>query len=69
MTCCADDITFAGLICKFDKNTSLNTGDWALINAKIKIEFHPLYQRKGPVLYVQSTAFAVKPNPELATFY
>lgn len=69
MTCCADDITFAGLICNFKKDTTLNTGDWILLTAKIKIENHPLYGRKGPVLYVESTSFAVKPNPELATFY
>ena len=69
MTCCADDITFAGLICNFSKETTLNTGDWVLLTAKIKIENHPMYQRKGPVLYAENTAFAVKPNPELATFY
>ena len=69
MTCCADDITFAGLICKFKKSVSINTGEWILLTAKIKIEFHPLYNRIGPVLYAECTAFAVKPNPELATFY
>ncbi len=69
MTCCADDITFAGLACNFKKDVSLNTGDWILLTAKIKIEYHPMYNRQGPVLYAESTAFAVKPNPELATFY
>ena len=69
MTCCADDITFAGLVCKFNKPISLNTGDWVLLTAKITIENHPMYNRMGPVLNAQSTAFAVKPNPELATFY
>ena len=69
MTCCADDITFAGLVCDFKKDTTLNTGDWILLTAKIKIENHPMYHRSGPVLYAESTAFAVKPNPELATFY
>ena len=69
MTCCADDITFAGLVCKFKKETTLNTGDWALVTAKIKVEHHPMYNRVGPVLYAESTSFAVKPNPELATFY
>ena len=69
MTCCTDDITFAGFVCKFPNDTTLNTGDWALLTAKIKIEHHPMYNRVGPVLYAESTAFAVKPNPELATFY
>ena len=69
MTCCADDITFGGLICNFKKESSLKTGDWVLLTAKVKIENHPMYNRQGPVLYAESTAFAVKPNPELATFY
>lgn len=69
MTCCADDIAFAGLVCTFSKDTTLKTGDWVLLTAKIKIEDHPMYQRSGPVLYAQSTAFAVKPDPELAMFY
>lgn len=69
MTCCADDITFGGLICNFKKESTLNTGDWVLLTAKVKIENHPMYNRQGPVLYAESTAFAVKPNPELATFY
>ena len=69
MTCCADDITFGGLICNFKKDSTLNTGDWILLTAKIKVENHPMYQRRGPVLYAESTSFAVKPNPELATFY
>ena len=69
MTCCADDIAFGGLVCNFKKDTSLKTGDWILLTAKIKVENHPMYHSTGPVLYAESTAFAVKPNPELATFY
>ena len=69
MTCCADDITYAGLVCKFKKATTINTGEWVLLTATINIEHHPMYNRVGPVLYAESTSFAVKPNPELATFY
>ena len=69
MTCCADDITFGGLVCKFKKPVNLKTGDWILLTAKIEIENHPMYHRSGPVLYAETTSFAVKPNPELATFY
>lgn len=69
MTCCADDITFAGLVCNFKKDSALKTGDWVLLTAKIKIENHQMYHTKGPVLYAENTSFAVKPNPELATFY
>ena len=69
MTCCADDIAFGGLVCNLKKETTLNTGDWILLTARISVENHPMYNRRGPVLYAETTAFAVKPNPELATFY
>ena len=29
-------------ISKFKKETTLNTGDWALVTAKIKVEHHPM---------------------------
>ena len=69
MTCCADDIAYSGLVCNFTKPTNLKTGDWVLLTAEIKIEKHPMYPRRGPVLYARSTDFAVAPSPELATFY
>ena len=69
MTCCADDIAYSGLVCHLPKATSLKTGDWILVTAEIKLENHPMYPRRGPVLYARSTDFAVAPNPELATFY
>ena len=47
----------------------IKTGDWVLLTAEIKIEKHPMYPRRGPVLYARSTDFAVAPSPELATFY
>lgn len=69
MVCCADDIAYSGLVCHFKEKTELKTGDWILVTADIKLEEHPMYPRKGPVLYARKTAFAVAPNPELATFY
>ena len=69
MVCCADDISYSGLVCHMSAETSLKTGDWILLTAKIRIEDHPMYPRRGPVLYAVSTDFAVAPNPELAMFY
>ncbi len=69
MTCCADDIAFQPMVCIFADKTSLKTRDWATLTGKIKVEKHKLYNSEGPVLYVESTDFAVAPVPELATFY
>lgn len=69
MTCCAEDISYAGLVCHLEKAATLKTGDWITVTASIKLEKHPMYPRKGPVLYARSTGFAVAPNPEVATFY
>ena len=34
-----------------------------------KVEKQKLYRGEGPVIYVESTEFAVKPEQEVATFY
>ena len=69
MTCCADDIAYSGLVCKLPEKTGLKTGEWVTVTAKVSYESCVLYTGKGPVLYADSTAFAVKPEREVATFY
>ena len=69
MTCCADDIAYHPLVCIFQEPSSLKTRDWVTFTGKIKVEKHKLYRGVGPVLYVTSTDFAVKPAQEVATFY
>jgi hypothetical protein len=69
MTCCADDIAFHGLVCKFPENVDFKTRDWLTVTAAFKIENHKLYNRLGPVLYVKTWQEGEKPDPEIATFY
>ena len=69
MTCCADDIQYSGLVCHFKAPVSMNTMDWVTVKGVIQLEKHKLYRSKGPVLYVESTEFAVPPKQEVATFY
>ncbi len=69
MTCCADDIQYSGLVCIFKDTVKLKTRDWITVKGKIKIEMTKLYRQPGPVLYVESTEFAVPPKQEVATFY
>lgn len=69
MTCCVDDIQYSGMICIFKEENKLKTRDWVTVKGKLKIEPHKLYRNQGPVLYVESTEFAVPPKQEVATFY
>ena len=69
MTCCADDITFSGLVCNFDRDVSFQTGEWVMITAKIRIESHKLYGSEGPVLYATDVAATSEPKSPVATFY
>ena len=69
MTCCVDDIQYGGMICVFKTPVNIKTRDWITVKGTVKIEKHKLYQAKGPVLYVENTEFAVKPQQEVATFY
>jgi len=69
MTCCADDIQYSGLVCVFSKSTNLKTRDWVTVKGSIRVEKHKMYRSQGPVLYVESTEFAVPPKQEVATFY
>ena len=69
MTCCVDDIQYGGLISIFTQNTSLKNEDWVTVKGTVKIEKHSLYRSQGPVLYVESTEFAVPPKHVVATIY
>ena len=69
MTCCVDDIQYGGLISIFSKNIALKNEDWVTVKGTVKIEKHRLYRSHGPVLYVESTEFAVPPKQIVATFY
>lgn len=69
MTCCEADIQYGGLVCVFKETTKLKTRDWITVKGTLKIEANKLYNQPGPVLYVESTEFAVPPKQEVATFY
>ena len=68
MTCCIDDVQFCGLACIFAKAPALDTGDWAVLEGKIKIESNKLYRTHGPVIYVKDYAISSAPREEIATF-
>lgn len=71
MTCCADDISFAGMVCNWDKAKvrAMAKDQWVTVTAKIEVKFHSMYRGKGPVLTATEVRVAKKPEPEVATFY
>ena len=69
MTCCAEDMQFAGFICNYEHADRLSTGNWAYVTAKLQFVYHPVYQQKGPVLAVEQVAFTTPPEEPIATFY
>lgn len=68
MTCCADDIQFAGLVCNYDNTAVLPDRKWVIVEAVISIENHKVYGRTGPVLNVTTAVLTSAPEQEVATF-
>lgn len=51
MTCCADDMTFLGYVCKAREARNLETKQWVKVRAKVALEYWQDYGGEGPVLY------------------
>ena len=69
MTCCVDDITFAGMLCTGYDPKQLEDNQWIELTAKISIKHNKVYNKKGPVLGVLSIEPGTPPQQEVATFY
>ena len=54
MTCCAEDMTFLGYICKSKEARHLETRQWVKVRARVELEFWKDYHGEGPVLYAES---------------
>ena len=69
MTCCEADITYSGIVCLHPSTLPLKTRDWVKITARIDLEYHGVYEQKGPVLKASALDYCEPPEQELATFY
>ncbi|MBQ0084534.1 MAG: GTPase [Clostridiales bacterium] len=69
MTCCVEDIQFAGLVCVYDRADIIENKQWLKITAKLVVENHKAYGQAGPVLHVTDVALTTPPENEVATFY
>lgn len=68
MTCCVEDITFLGMMCKTGMENTPEHRSWIDLTARIKVEFAKEYKGKGPVLYPIEMKPAEKPQDELVYF-
>lgn len=68
MTCCVEDISFAGLVCKWSKMEDIEHGGWVIITAKIDVRYDDVYGEIGPVLNVIELEHCQEAKPEVATF-
>ena len=69
MTCCADDIQYAGLVCDYEKSELIANKSWVMLTADITLKKHKAYQSVGPVLEAVSVAVTSAPEKEVAEFY
>lgn len=71
MTCCADDITYRGLVCTQKEKCPYESKDWVILTAKLEIAKHKLYRGPGPIFRVISVE-RCDPLPreeQVAVFY
>ena len=69
MTCCVNDIQFAGLVCQWKNADSIVDDTWMVLTAKLNFKFNRAYGKKGPVLSFVEPRPCAAPAQEVATFY
>ena len=69
MTCCVEDIQFAGLVCQWDKADTVQDDSWMILTATINFKFNRAYGKKGPVLSYIDSKLCEAPEQAVATFY
>ena len=69
MTCCVEDIQFAGLACQKDDVSDIVDDSWMVLTAEIRFKFSRAYGKKGPVLTYLSHENCEPPAQPVATFY
>lgn len=69
MTCCVQDIQFAGLVCQWKNANTVQDDSWIVLTARINFKFNRAYGKKGPVLTFLSMEPSEEPEQPVASFY
>ena len=68
MTCCAEDMTFLGFACVYDKIGLFAERDWVKVTAVVEKEYFADYEGEGPVLHATSVTKAKQPKEPVISF-
>ncbi len=68
MTCCAEDMSFLGYVCKYEKAAELEQQDWVKLTAVVKKEYWDSYNGEGPVLHAVEVEKTEAPREEIISF-
>lgn len=68
MTCCAEDMTFLGFACVYDKIDLYKERDWVKVTAVVKREYFADYEGEGPVLHAVSVTKTKQPKEPVISF-
>ncbi|MCQ5202379.1 GTP-binding protein [Mordavella massiliensis] len=68
MTCCADDTTFLGYICRSAYAPKLSPGQWVKVKGTVGYEYTKAYRRKGPVIKAEFVEASEDPEDEMVYF-
>ena len=68
MTCCADDIAFLGLPCKWPGSEELKARSWVEVTARVSVQLHPMFKGKGPILTASYVTPAEPAQEDVCTF-
>ena len=69
MTCCVQDIQFAGLVCQWKNANTIQDESWIILSARINFKFNRAYGKRGPVLTFLSMEPSEEPEQPVASFY
>ncbi|MCQ2435445.1 MAG: GTPase [Clostridia bacterium] len=69
MTCCVQDIRYAGIACRNPQGFAFEEKGWYIAQGKIGIRFSKAYGKKGPVMEITSLEKCGQPDEPVATFY
>ena len=68
MTCCAEDMSFLGYVCKYEKAAELEQRGWVKVTAVVKREYWKDYDGEGPVLHAVKVEKTRAPKEEIISF-
>ena len=73
MTCCEDDITFIGYLCRLNQTKSktlkrILNKEWVTLTAQIHVEYNEAYQKTMPILNAIRIEKAEPPKQQLIYF-